>query len=230
MDLYRFLSNKSGFQDGHFAGYWIGKLNSPDGLVRCQAIRALGAIGPSVHDLVPRLVTILREDPNWGPRGEAALALSKMGAAAEPAIPALTDALNDSSPMVRMNAALALNSLGERAAPAVPALIQAVQDRRNLTSLPRFHHNIREMAAIALGKAGKGNAEAMEALSAALDEAQTPQARRAMAQALGDLGPVALPAADLIRPLLNGSTPEVRLAAEIALAQIENREQDAAIP
>jgi HEAT repeat protein len=58
-------------------------------------------------------------------RGLAAIALRDRGKAARPALAALTAALSDKDPNVRLMSANALAGLGAEAGPAVPALIAA---------------------------------------------------------------------------------------------------------
>jgi hypothetical protein len=61
-------------------------------------------------------------------RRSAAAALGGLGAAASPAVPALTEALADEDATVRAAAADALASIGPEAGPAVPALTSALAD------------------------------------------------------------------------------------------------------
>jgi HEAT repeat protein len=55
-------------------------------------------------------------------RVDACVALSEAGPYAEPAVPALIEALKDPSPLVKRLAAYALGQIGPKAAPAIPEL------------------------------------------------------------------------------------------------------------
>jgi hypothetical protein len=61
-------------------------------------------------------------------RRRAATALGGLGAAASPAVPALTDALHDEDATVRQAAAEALGKIGPDASGAAPALTLALAD------------------------------------------------------------------------------------------------------
>lgn len=59
----------------------------------------------------------------------AAYAISSMGAAGAPAVPALIEGLHDNNNAVRYASAIALREIGPPAAAAVPALQEAREDR-----------------------------------------------------------------------------------------------------
>ena len=61
-------------------------------------------------------------------RSKAVSALERIGPAAEAAVPALNEALQDDDSGVRSKAASALGRIGPAAKAAVPALIEALQD------------------------------------------------------------------------------------------------------
>ena len=92
-------------------------------------------------------------DPNPTVQAQGAYGLSRLGAEARSAVPALVDALKKSRP-VRQNAALALGQMGRHARDAVPALCEALGDS---------DWAVRRQAALALGKIG---AEARSAIPA----------------------------------------------------------------
>ncbi len=218
-----YLPNFFGSQgrfEGRSARDWARDLGSPDPESRRKAANALGAIGPDAGEAVPALAAALRDDPDPQVRGDAALALAKMAPASRTAVPALAEALSDENPLTRMNAALALFRLKEEARPAIPALTRAVKDPRNEQYLNTFAVTIREMAVLALGRAGAGTAEVVPALAEALEDARTDLARRAAAQALGEVGPEARPAVPQLRGLLHDENADVRLAVEEALRKI----------
>ena len=61
-------------------------------------------------------------------RAVSAVMLSQLGAAAEPALPALIASLEDLTPGVRAGAMQALGKLGPKAAPAVPSLVRRLKE------------------------------------------------------------------------------------------------------
>jgi len=68
---------------------------------------ALLAMG---KEIVPSMISLLKDD-DWEMRRGAAWILGKVGPEAKDAVPALTEALNDSNPAVRTNAAEALKKV-----------------------------------------------------------------------------------------------------------------------
>jgi len=68
---------------------------------------ALLAMG---KEIVPAMITLLKDDV-WEMRRGAAWILGKLGPEAKDAVPALTEALNDSNPEVRTRAAAALKKI-----------------------------------------------------------------------------------------------------------------------
>jgi HEAT repeat protein len=214
---------RGGFHDGHPTRYWIQELNAPDAEARYQAIHSLGAIGPEAGEAVPALAKILRRDPERGLRVEAALALTKMRPASERAIPALADALADDDRQVRMYAVIALAGLGRASRPAVPALTVALQDKTNHTYVSTFTFTIQEEAAIALGRASAGTAEAVPALMETLQSSSSFGLRQAAARALGRVGAEARAAVPLLRTMLQDEGRVPRWVVEDALLQIEGR-------
>lgn len=215
-----------GYHDGHRTGYWIKALHSASPETRCQAIHALGAIGPPAEKAVPELTEILRRDPERGPRIEAALALSKLRPASRSAVPELAEALTDEELWVRMNAAIALAALGHDSQPAVPALIRALKDQMNRTNLDAFPFTIQQEVAVALGRASSGTPEAVPALSETLRTADSKWVRLTVARALAEVGGEARPAVPLLRGMLRDDDPGVRRTAEEALHRIEGEPEE----
>jgi hypothetical protein len=82
----------------------------------------------------------------------AADALGRIG---EPAVPALTEALMDGSPVVRYQAARALTYMGAQASSAVPALMRSLHDQ---------DESVRQQSALALGQIGPPAAPAVPEL------------------------------------------------------------------
>jgi HEAT repeat protein len=205
---------------GHSRSYWIDALEDPDAHVRDEAAFALGACGAEAGEAVPALAVILLGDSEGKVRIEAALALSKMYPASRAALPALSQALKDREPGVRMYATMTLFRLRTEARPAVPALIQALGKESSQTRVGTFYFTIREMMALALGRASAGSSEAVPTLRAVLmDDAM--ELRRAAVQALGEIGAEARPAAPQLRKMLEEHNMLVREAAAEALRKIE---------
>jgi HEAT repeat protein len=84
-------------------------------------------------------------DANPAVQVQGAFGLSLKGEEAEPAVPALIQALNSPDALVRQQACLALGKIGPRAEKATPALISALADSE---------WAVRRQAAMALGRIG----------------------------------------------------------------------------
>jgi hypothetical protein len=220
IQLAAFVDVRGRYYDNHPPAYWIKALHSPDPRARHQALFALGSIGAEAEETVPEVAERLREDADEKVRGAAALALLKMAPASRSAVPALAQALEDAHLLVRMNAAMALLRLGVEARSAVPALIAALEDQDNQTNLGKFFSTIQEVVILALGKASAGDAEAVPALQAVLEDAASEETRSAVVRALGEIGPAARPALPRLQALLTEQNANVRQAAEEALRKI----------
>jgi HEAT repeat protein len=90
----------------------------PYGKVRDAAVRQLGNMGPKAASELETLISLLK-DGNGVIRTEAANGLGKMGAAAEPALPALRDALRFAE-LDTQDAAAAINAAIQAIEAAVP--------------------------------------------------------------------------------------------------------------
>lgn len=94
----------------------------PDGEIAAWSLAAIGA------DSVPPLMGMLtNSDPRL--RCRAAMALGRVGKAAEPAVPALVKMLDDPDSNTRRKAADALGCIGEQPDFVVPALIKAFDNQ-----------------------------------------------------------------------------------------------------
>jgi len=146
-------------------------------------------------------------DPAARTRAAALSALAFYGAAA---VPALTLALRDPDPQVRVSAARGLGQVGPDAAEAVTALGQGLRD-----SEPR----VRFDAAVALGRLGPAARDAVPALGRALSD-PAGEVRVGAALGLAGMGPAArgvLPG--LVQALRDGN-PVLRMSAASALGSI----------
>ena len=200
----------------------VRQLSSPEAEARAQACYTLGAAGADAAESVPALAGVLVGDPDTAVRRAAALALLKLTPASREAVPQLTQALTDQEAVVRAYAALTLYRLHDDARPAVAALLIALVADNNDTNAEKFTFTVREVVALALGRASAGTADAVPALMAALQAASTDPMRRAVAQALGEVGPPAAPALPLLRALFDSKDPDVRDAANRATGRIES--------
>jgi HEAT repeat protein len=94
------------------------------------------------------------QDSSPAVQAQGAFGLSRMGAEARDAVPALIACLQNET-IVRQNAALALGAIGPDAKEAVPALTKLLQD-------PEW--TVRRHAALALGEIGSTTQESVAAL------------------------------------------------------------------
>jgi HEAT repeat protein len=99
----------------------------------------------------------VRPFEDWTMREAAAVALSRIG---EPAVPALVEALKSPDPNIRQQAADTLARIGPAAANAVPALTGLLEDPD-----PR----VKKSAVRALGQIGPAAATAVPSLMRALE-------------------------------------------------------------
>jgi HEAT repeat protein len=228
----------------------LGKLHADPNAVVPALIRAfadkdlryfvtvtLGELGPIDGRIVPALILALRdEDPRI--RSAAVSALLEVGPAAEAAVPALIEALDDKP--LRLEVLFALKKMGPTARPAVPALITLLKtatgyDRLNaaealwqidqdvdvvvpalLESLKHPFLPIRRDAANALGAIGPRASDAVPALIAARDYKPKPRPER---PALNNNNEADLPIVTEMPE--EDFYPVVRQAAIQALSKIE---------
>ncbi len=180
--------------------YWRKELLDPAPGAQTNTVLALSDGGA---EAVPVLIDLLRAGDGPGAtetRLLAALALGHVGAAAEPAVPALTEALADPSPDVRLAAAEALARVGPAAKGAVPgmaALLKEEQPARVVRALK------------ALRRLPGVNHEAIPAFLEATRHADA-EVRENAAEALGECGPAAREALPALRTLRNDPNEKVR--------------------
>jgi HEAT repeat protein len=150
----------------------IAVLGDPCAEVADEAVKTLATLGPeAVAGLRQALSSSKRQA-----RVRAARALGKIGAAAQPAVPALIDALADADPSVGFYSEGPLLAVGPG---AVDGLIAALRDQRA---------DVRAHAARILGRLAPENARsAVDALSEALRDDDS-EVRRQAAYALGAIG------------------------------------------
>ena len=189
----------------------IRALDDADKQVWSFSISAIANLGPDAKDAIPVLIDGLGNRRSRGrdrDRRQAvtrsAFALSKIGAAA---IPALTDALKSDDSGMRAGAAKALAGMGRDAAPAIPALLA------NLGGDEEMRRETTE----ALGAIGE---PAVKPLVETL-KSQTALQRAGAATALGLVGKeVKESAAAFVELLKTESDSQVRVALLSALPKI----------
>lgn len=188
-------------------------LTSQDPRTRRNTVLKLGRAGKRARGALPEMLKVVR-DKNEGVAAAAALALAQIAPDDEQTLRALQTCLGDSRPAVRGNAAKGLGLLGARAAGATAALIAALSDAST---------SVRCRAARALGGIKPAGPAVIAALRGALGQTSGKDAwkvRQAAAQALGDIGPKAVDAADALAKAVEDPRKAVRDAALGALRRI----------
>ena len=184
--------------------------NDPHARVRRGAIDALQEINDV--SLVPVFIKAL-SDPDLKIREKAIGALEEIEpAAAKAVVPVLTNTLKDTHGYIRERAAIVLGQMGREAESAVPALGNLLADSELA---------VVKSAADALRKIG--DTSATPALIQAWENGPR-DARSAVAQALGGIAdPAAVPS--LLQTLRESEHPDLRIAAALALYQIDPSKQ-----
>jgi len=167
-----------------------------------------------VEEAVQKLYSDNQED-----RASAGERLSEMGAEAKPAVPRLTEIVqNDPVMSVRGEAAKALGNIGPAAAPAVPALITFLLDKAG--GLERAY------AATALGNIQAQADESVEALAEVVAHDDQPVVRQLSARALGEFKDKATPAVPVLIEAIRKGNKDLRDAACDGLAQVPAAPRD----
>ena len=157
--------------------------------------------------------------------GEAARGSDNVGAAIAPeAVPALSKMLAEGNEFEQRAAAFALREYGKHAAPALPVL------RKRITPSDR---DVAWFSADAIRNIGPPAAEALPELTNALKE-QLNRCRgyfspctRSFIPAIGAIGPGATTAKPDLEVLLEHEDPYLRMAAAVALLQVDVKHQRA---
>ncbi|MBM3473177.1 MAG: HEAT repeat domain-containing protein [Armatimonadetes bacterium] len=186
-------------------------MGDPDTEVVRVAAGALGrlteAVNPSDEARSALVSAIAGKDE--GVSNAAASSLASFGTAAAPAVPELVRYLTDERWSVRRNAAVALRGIGPPAKSAAPALRGLLKDNQA---------DVRDEAALALARLAP-SADVAKLLIDRLGQAQTGR-RAAIAAALGEMGPRAVPAVPALTRCLDGPDEGDRIAAVRALRQV----------
>lgn len=172
------------------------------------AAQALGAMGKEAQAAVPALRRKVKEGVA-SVRRHAAAALGDIGAAiGEEGVQTLIEALHDPLEPVREKAVIALSKLGALAEPAIPVIRQALAGRTLAA---------RAQAARTLWRLTGEADEALGILMVEMDEARDPLTA---AEVLGEMGPAAAPAVDVLTQRLSSRDADIRLYAARALGRI----------
>jgi HEAT repeat protein len=195
----------------------LAALNGRDKQARGLAIRACGDLGPRVKALVPFLAKAAGDTDDDDIQEQGARALRRMGALAEPAIPALVEMLtNDRNFQARQIAAEALGPIGKASIPALSRVLETAPFRPG-----------RAEAAYALGRLAKDNPQVLRLLTEALADRE-PFVQISAAVALGRLKKGAASAKEALTQASHGDGPVpqreedlwVRASASWALTQL----------
>jgi HEAT repeat protein len=175
---------------------------SPDQQIRFEAIRALESNGAAA---IPVFESELNDSSETNAE-EAAIALSKFGRQALPALSSLEHlASNSAHPSTRGSALEALKNIGPEGLPAIE------------NALGDSDAQVRDYAIALLGSYGRAG---VPPLASFLDQPWTPSTTRAV-DILGELGPRALPALDALeRTAVRSPDQTTRRLAIDALAKI----------
>jgi HEAT repeat protein len=212
-------------------------LGSRDRVVRMDIIGLLSRLHPDANAVVPALITVLREPIDSdamsmgnggsisyiGPAHDAARALATIApgtSAAEPAVTALANVVQNGPAQRKASAANALSSFGHAAVGAVPALVEMVGE----AARSKVQNGDGASAAGALSEIAPGTPAAGAAASALIAalKAESIPTRTAAIEELAKFGSAAAAALPTLRELReNDPTPAVRRAAESALDKLE---------
>src|SRR5262245_43556635 len=106
---------------------WLADLDSPDLLLREEAVEVLAKAGPAAKLALPKLRAFPPHDNPPLPT-RAALAVWRLAGDAKPAVHALSTSLAESSPPVRREALTSLGEMGAAAVPAVGVVVRFLDD------------------------------------------------------------------------------------------------------
>lgn len=177
----------------------------------------LSAIGQSkfMKDrAIPLLRKTLREDPIPEVKGAAAKALGDMGPGAGESEPDLEKALLSESNIVRNNAAVALSKISVNAGKAAPVLLEALKE---VLKTEKKTYYYRKEYIQAIGRVGPSAEKAIPVLQQLIVENPNSSVGFDSGDALGKIGPAAVPS---LQELLRHKQPGTRAIALKALGVI----------
>jgi HEAT repeat protein len=177
-------------------------------VVRANGLGLLAATDPRHPDLLPRARDLLKEGMT---RSQALAVISRMGAAAAPLAPALVEAMREENNVIqRRQLANILTRVGPAAREAAPELVKLLQDKDLFT---------RQSAAVALRAVGIRRDE-VPAVVAAIRRDPQSYSRGLLIELLGEQGPAAAGAADLLVEELRRPNWTNQVHAAGALARV----------
>jgi HEAT repeat protein len=198
-------------------------------------------LGPAAAPLLPKLIEAMQNEDSWDLQWAAADALGAIASADPAVMGALQTALGHQSPIVRSAAGRALARVGIPAIPRLLGLLQAQGDSRAawaafslgemgpaaITAAPQLLEGLQSVddvlstaCAIALART-TGDPQTVPYLVRIIESGETASPRRAAANALGGLGPVAITAVPALELLLDDEDPDCSAAAQEALDAIK---------
>jgi HEAT repeat protein len=189
----------------------VGLLKDPEVRIRRITVDFLENLGDTAIPAIPALAESLHDADRFVRWAAARTLASLPPTKTQVALPALARLINDSDLNVRQAAAGALESMGALAAPAIQSLTQALTDgdvesrtlvMGVLTRLPP------EQSRLAVPQLIENLAH------------NDPRLRKAAAETLAKLGPLAQPAVPSLRRMLGDDEAEVRQAASDAILSI----------
>ncbi|MGA2796097.1 MAG: HEAT repeat domain-containing protein [Thermoguttaceae bacterium] len=181
--------------------------------LRVQVAYTLGQIGPGAAAATEALAGLVA-DEDFNVSTEAVLALAKIGPAAASAVPALMAALQKEHCPNAHAIIYALGKIGPKAAAAEPLLLKDMNDKDSPLAVISAWSFTQIQP-----RSAKTAAKAVPVLVAGLSDS-LPETRKAAAEALGDLGPLARDAIPALQKAANDDSKSVRDAAAKALESI----------
>jgi HEAT repeat protein len=181
--------------------------------LRVQFAYTLGQMGPVAAPATDALAKLVA-DENVNLSTEAVIALAKIGPAAKNAVPALSAALQKENCPNAHAIIYALGKIGPQAAAAEPMLLKAIGSKDSSLAV---------IAAWAITqiqpRSAQTAAKVVPVLVTGLSDS-LPESRKAAAEALGDLGPLARQAIPALQKATKDDVKAVREAAEKSLQSI----------
>ncbi len=184
-------------------------LKDPMPMVRIQALSLLAAVDPGSAELTAAAQQLLKDATT---HTQALQVIGRMGARAGPLTPTLVDLLRqEPNVFQRRQLATLLGQIGPPARDAVPELVAMLRDPDTFG---------RQAAVTALRSIGGKHPDLVPALIDALRAENQVYQRGLMIELLGEQGPAAAPAVDLLVEELKRPTWMQQIQAAAALARI----------
>jgi HEAT repeat protein len=184
--------------------------------LRVEVAYTLGQMGPAAAAATDALAGLVA-DPDINLATEAVLALGKIGPAAKGAVPALCDALQQKEGTNAHAIAFALGNIGPEAAAAEPILLQAMDSNDKSLAVIATRSFIEIQPPASRSEAAS---RAVPVLASCLND-PLPETRKAAADCLAALGPLAREAVPALEKASKSSVKGVREAVTKALSAIQ---------